>query len=294
MDSRIICLNSVDAKKLNDDYNSNLFFDIPNIVDENPLISHIEVALEDATIPVSWYLINDTTNTLNYTYNSSNFSIFLTNGNYNGTTMISELTQKFSDNGLNVTVTLSQVTGLLLFKFLNPISDVIFIYPSSIGLMRILGFTQTTQGVVVVPQLPMNLLGIQKINICSINLATISSFSSSSVLSNQIIQSIPIDMPSFHQITYINKASHYGRMKNRYLNNIDIQLFDEFGRYIEMNGIDFNLTFNIRIYRKYNVDHDLIKQIKPKPQPNDKQVEKESKKDENDPEDTELELLLQK
>ena len=26
MDSRIICLNSTDAKKLNDEYNSNLFF----------------------------------------------------------------------------------------------------------------------------------------------------------------------------------------------------------------------------------------------------------------------------
>lgn len=293
MDSRIICLNSTDAKKLNDDYNSNLFFDIPNIVDENHLISHIEVALEDATIPVSWYLINDTTNTLNYVYNSSNFSIVLTNGNYNGTSMITELTQKFNDNGITVIITLSQVTGLLLFKFNLP-NPIEFVYPTSIGLMRILGFTSSLSGLNIVPQLPMNLLGIQKINICSSNLATISSFSSSSVLSNQIIQSIPVDMPSFHQITYINKASHYGRMKNRYLNNIDIQLFDEFGRFIEMNGIDFNLTFNIRIYRKYNVDHDLIKEIKPQPQNKDKQGEKESKKEEKEPEDPELELLLQK
>lgn len=293
MDSRIICLNSTDAKKLNDDYNSNLFFDIPNIVDENHLISHIEVALEDATIPVSWYLINDTTNTLNYVYNSSNFSIVLTNGNYNGTSMITELTQKFNDNGITVIITLSQVTGLLLFKFNLP-NPIEFVYPTSIGLMRILGFTSSLSGLNIVPQLPMNLLGIQKINICSSNLATISSFSSSSVLSNQIIQSIPIDMPSFHQITYINKASHYGRMKNRYLNNIDIQLFDEFGRFIEMNGIDFNLTFNIRIYRKYNVDHDLIKEIKPQPQNKDKQSEKESKKEEKEPRDPELELLLQK
>lgn len=293
MDSRIICLNSTDAKKLNDDYNSNLFFDIPNIVDENHLISHIEVALEDATIPVSWYLINDTTNTLNYVYNSSNFSIVLTNGNYNGTSMITELTQKFNDNGITVIITLSQVTGLLLFKFNLP-NPIEFVYPTSIGLMRILGFTSSLSGLNIVPQLPMNLLGIQKINICSSNLATISSFSSSSVLSNQIIQSIPVDMPSFHQITYINKASHYGRMKNRYLNNIDIQLFDEFGRFIEMNGIDFNLTFNIRIYRKYNVDHDLIKEIKPQPQNKDKQSEKESKKEEKEPEDPELELLLQK
>ena len=293
MDSRIICLNSVDAQKLNGEYNSNLFFNIPNIVDENPLISYIEVALEDATIPVSWYLINDDSNFLNYTYNSFNFSIVLTNGNYNGTTIINELTNKFDDNGLTVVITLSQVTGLLLFKFANAISNVNFIYNT--GLMKILGFTQTTQGVVIVPQLPMNLLGIQKINICSGNLATISSFSSSSLLSNQIIQSIPVDMPAFHQITYINKDSHYGRMKNRYLNNIDIQLFDEFGRYIEMNGIEFTLTFIIRIYRKYNVTHDLIKQIKSKPV-NKKESKKEDSKDSKDEdlEDPELELLLQK
>jgi hypothetical protein len=173
MDSRIICLNSADAKKLNGDYNSNLYFDIPNIVDETHLISHIEVALEDATIPVSWYLI--------------------------------------------------------------------------------------------------------------------SSFSSSSNLSNQIIQSIPVDMPAFHQITYINKASHYGRLKNRYINNIDIQLFDEYGRYIEMNGIEFNLSFNIKIYRKYNVSHDIINQLTSKNEDSKKDLV-----DEKNSEDPDLELLLQK
>jgi hypothetical protein len=62
--------------------------------------------------------------------------------------------------------------------------------------MKILGFTQSTSGVSVVPQLPMNLLGIQKINICSGNLSTLSSFSSSPALSNSVIQSIPVDVPS--------------------------------------------------------------------------------------------------
>jgi hypothetical protein len=288
MDSRIICLNSADAKKLNGDYNSNLYFDIPNIVDETHLISHIEVALEDATIPVSWYLINDTTNTLNYIYNGSNFSIVLTNGNYNGTSIITELTQKFDDNNISVIITLSQVTGLLLFKFNLP-TAVEFVYATSTGLMRILGFKSSASGLSIVPELPMNLLGIQKINICSSNLATISSFSSSSNLSNQIIQSIPVDMPAFHQITYINKASHYGRLKNRYINNIDIQLFDEYGRYIEMNGIEFNLSFNIKIYRKYNVSHDIINQLTSKNEDSKKDLV-----DEKNSEDPDLELLLQK
>ena len=287
MESRLITLNSEDAQKLNGDYNSNLFFNIPNIVDENPDISHLEVSLDSATIPVSFYLINDETNTLSYVYNSSPFTLTLTNGNYNGSTMITELTNKFDDNGLTVVITLSQVTGLLLFKFANAISPVEFIYNT--GLMKILGFTQSTSGVAIVPQLPMNLLGIQKINICSGNLSTLSSFSSSAILSNQVIQSIPIDMPAFHQITYLDKSNHSGRMKSRFLSNIDIQLLDEFGRFIEMNGIEYTLSFVIRIFRKYRVEHDTIKIPK-----EEKKEEKKEVKEEDEGKDDTLDLLSQK
>ena len=287
MESRLITLNSEDAQKLNGDYNSNLFFNIPNIVDENPDISHLEVSLDSATIPVSFYLINDVTNTLSYVYNSSPFTLTLIKGNYNGSTMITELTKQFSDQGLTVVITLSQVTGLLLFKFSNAISPVEFIYNA--GLMKILGFTQSTSGVSVVPQLPMNLLGIQKINICSGNLSTLSSFSSSPSLSNQVIQSIPIDMPAFHQITYLDKSNHSGRMKSRFLSNIDIQLLDEFGRFIEMNGIEFTCSFVIRIFRKYRVEHDTIKI----PKAEEKKVKEEVKEDEEG-KDEALELLSPK
>ena len=245
--------------------------------------------MDSATIPVSFYLINDETNTLSYVYNSSPFTLTLTNGNYNGSTMITELTNKFDDNGLTVVITLSQITGLLLFKFANAISPVDFIYNT--GLMKILGFTQSTSGVAIVPQLPMNLLGIQKINICSGNLASISSFSSSVALSNSVIQSIPIDVPAFHQITYLDKANHYGRMKSRFLSNIDIQLLDEFGRFIEMNGIEFTLSFVIRIFRKYRVEHDTIKIPKAEEK---KEEKKELKEEEEEGKDDELELLSQK
>lgn len=292
MESRLITLNSEDAQKLNGDYNSNLFFNIPNIVDENPDISHLEVSLDSATIPVSWYLINDLTNTLSYVYNSNPFTLTLTNGNYNGSTMITELTNKFDDNGLTVVITLSQVTGLLLFKFANAVTPVDFIYNT--GLMKILGFTQSTSGVSVVPQLPMNLLGIQKINICSGNLSTLSSFSSSVALSNQVIQSIPVDVASFHQITYLDKANHYGRMKSRFLSNIDIQLLDETGNFLEMNGISFTLSFVIRIFRKFRVTHENINipKAEEKEEKEEKKVKEEDKEEEG--KDDELELLSQK
>ena len=48
-------------------------------------------------------------------------------------------------------------------------------------------------------------------------------------------------------------------MKSRFLSNIDIQLLDENGKFLEMNGISFTLSFVIRIFRKYRVEHDTIK-----------------------------------
>ena len=293
MESRLIVLNSENAQKLNGDYNSNLFFNIPNIVDENKDISHLECSLEDATIPVSWYLINDTNNTLHYNYNSINDNIVLTNGNYNGTSIITEIQNRFSlDKSIRMTVVLSQVTGKLQFQVSNAITQITFFYNLSTNLMRLLGFNETVSGFSFTTPNPMNLLGIQKIQICSNNLATLSSFSSSPRLSGGVIQSVPVDTPSFHQITYINKGTHYGRMKSRFLNNIDIQLFDEFGNFIEMNGIEFTLTFVIRIFRNYRVSHDMI-DVPPNLSKEDKKdLEKAQEKDEDGYD--ELDLLLQK
>ena len=77
VDSRLISLNSKDATKLNGDYNSNCFFNIPNIVNHEDDIEFIECAVEDAEIPVSWFLINDTNDTLHYRYNSIDTSIYI-------------------------------------------------------------------------------------------------------------------------------------------------------------------------------------------------------------------------
>ncbi len=293
MESRLIVLNSEDAQKINGDYNSNLFFNIPNIVEENKDITHLECSLEDATIPVSWYLINDSNNTLHYNYNSITDSVTLTNGNYNGSSIITEIQNKFNlDKGISVTVVLSQVTGKLEFRIANAITNMIFYYNLSTNLMRLLGFTETVSFVAVTTPKPMNLLGIQKIQVCSNSLATLSSYSSSPLLSGSVIQSVPVDVPSFHQLTYVAKGTHYGRMKSRFLNNIDIQLYSEFGDFLEMNGIEFTLTFVIRIFRNYRTTHDIIKVPA--------NISKEEKKDldkiqkENEEKDDTLELLLEK
>jgi hypothetical protein len=147
-----------------------------------------------------------------------------------------------------------------LFKFQGAVTPVEFVYLGSIGLFRILGFNAgaNVSGVSIVPPNPLNLLGIQKLNISSQNLATISSFSSRRNLGNQIIQTIPVNVPSWNLINYENKNNIHGRMKSRYLNNIDIQVTDEFGRYVEFNNIDWNITIQIIIFRTHEISFKSI------------------------------------
>jgi len=82
-------------------------------------------------------------------------------------------------------------------------------------------------------------------------------------------------------------------MKSRFLDNIDIQLYDEFGNFIEMNNIEFTLTFVIRIFRKYRTTHDTINVPPNLSKENKKDLEKIQKENEKN-EDPELELLLEK
>jgi len=294
VDSRLISLNSKDAQKLNGDYNSNLFFHIPNIVSESDDIEYVECAVEDAEIPVAWFLINDTNNVLHYQYNSINTSITLTKGNYNGSNLITEMENKFSDNGLTCTIVLSQITGKYTFKFSNPITPITFYYDLSPILMKILGFTQTVSSVAITSETPINLLGVLKVNICSSKLAPLFSFSSNQNLSNQIIQTVPINLPSWHQLTYVNKDSHYNRIKSKSINNIDLQLYDDDGNFIEMNGINWSCTIVLKIYKKNKNQKKatIEKDLNDEEKSEKKDEEKSEKKDEEEIND--LDILTEK
>jgi len=260
-DSRLISLNSKDARKLNGDYNSSCFFDIPNIViDPEEDVEYILAQVEDFELPISYYLINDTNDTLHYRYNSIDTSITITQGNYNATTLITELQQKFSDT--------------------------------------ILGFNATITGVSFIAPVPLNLLGIMKVNICSNALATINNRTSSPNLSNNLIQTIAVNTTSWRQLTYINKTSHAGRLKSKTLDNgIDIQLFDDDGNFLELNSIDWSLTIQLKVFRKYRTRIDKINmeqfaqpKQEEKKQPN---VLEKKQKDEGTG-DEDLDLLLSK
>jgi hypothetical protein len=263
-DARLITFNSNDAyEKLNADNNSNMTFSIPNMLIDSTDILFTTCGLVSAEIPASWWLIDADTNILNFSYLGNSLSIVLPFGNYNGDNIVSTLIASFDlaliSFGIKAVVTLDLITGKLTFKFVGTGGNhITFNYNGSDGLYRILGFTPPNDyesvsiGVndfIYAPN-PLNLLGIKQIRMCSNSLATIGNFSTGDKNANNILACIPIDQEAWGLINYSNKNNLYSKLKARNISIVDIQLYDELGRFLQMNSINFTFTIQLIIYRK--------------------------------------------
>lgn len=263
-DARLITFNSNDAyEKLNAENNSNMTFSIPNMLVDSPDILFSTCGLVSAEVPVSWYLIDTDTNILNFSYLAVDYQIILPFGNYTGDNIISTLQASFDALLLAVSVTsiisLDLITGKLTFKFIGTAGNhITFNYNGSDGLYRILGFTPTinyesvTSGAfefIYAPN-PLNLLGIKQIRLCSNNLATIGNYSTGLTSPNNILACIPIDVEAWGLINYTNKNNQFSKLKARNISTVDIQLYDELGRFLQMNSINFTFTIQLIIFRK--------------------------------------------
>lgn len=263
-DVRLITFNSNDAyEKFNADKNSSMTFSIPNMLVDSADILFTTCGLVSAEIPVSWYLIDSDTNILNFSYLAVNYQIVLPFGNYTGDNIVSTLIAAFDLALLSVNVTsnitLDLITGKLTFKFIGTSgNNITFNYNGSDGLYRILGFTppnnytSVTSGsfnFIYAPN-PLNLLGIKQIRMCSNNLQTIGNYSTGFSSPNNILGCIPIDVEAWGLINYVNRNNQYSKLKARNISIVDIQLYDELGRFLQMNSINFTFTIQLIIYRK--------------------------------------------
>lgn len=286
-DCRTISMNSQDATQFNNGSNlSDLVFDFKNVLVDAEDILYTTIGIVDAQIPVSWYLIDSDTDTIKFTWNSVNYSVTLEHGNYNATTFIAEITKQFQlIPGLVVIILLNKVNGKLSFDFKgSSVPYFTFLCNGSKGLFRIIGFDINTNysGVDIIPPFPLNLLGIQRLKICSLNLATNDNYDSSKS-GTSVLQIIPIDVPAYGLITFTNKLNTFGKLKTKNISSIDIQLLDEFGRYIQMNGIHYCLTIQLTIFRQnlnttrtsyinpinqppINIDESPIQNLEPEPE----------------------------
>jgi len=178
-DNRLITLNSQDGEQINGTYLSNIRFNFSGLLQDDIYLVRTYITVLNAQIPVSFYIIDDTDNILNYTVNGIPNVISITPGNYNGNQMVSTLNTEFTSKGSPITASLNPQTGLLLFYIAGAGSNTV-IFLSTSTIKSILGFNVniSNNNVITMPY-QLNLLGKKKLFINSNNLRN-SAFTSKS------------------------------------------------------------------------------------------------------------------
>ena len=247
-ESRLININSANALiKNNGTYNSDVVFKFPGLVKPEQYITGVQFQLLDAQLPVSFYNINYTNNTLNYQISSVNYTITADVGNYNFNSLATQLIAKFLANGHIFTITINKQNGII--KLATPATNFILQVSSMFSVLGLLLSNHISSSFSLTADYPLNLLGITKIKIQSVNLNTYNADSSNSGNSNNI-GLIPVDQSSFGLIVFENKSSSKFDLRNNQIDEIDLQITDQNNNLINFNNIDWNLTILIETTRE--------------------------------------------
>lgn len=249
IDSRIISLNSSNAiLKNNTTFNSDIIFRLIGLVKPEPDIKHITFHLVDAQIPVSFYNINYTNNVLKYQISSVNYTITITPGNYNFTSLANILIAGFFANGHIFTITINKQTGVITFA--TPATNFILQVSSIFSTLGFPASNQISTSFSLTATYPLNLFGITKIKINSSFFNSYNYDSATNGMSN-LVSIIPVDQPAFGLIIYENKSDAKYTLRTNAVDEIDLTLTDQNDNLINFNNIDWQLTFLLEITREH-------------------------------------------
>lgn len=261
-EKRLISLNSNNASTYNNgSYLSDLSFDFFSILSTSDDILYVEGGVQSAQIPCSFYNIDTTNNVFSYTVGGIAFNIQVPPGNYNYSSLTSQMTTLFTINGHTFTFAINRNSNILTMTLTSP-GTWNNILPSSI--YYILGFnknvtTTVTANTITFPNL-FDLLGQKKLKIFSTNLA-IDSIDSVGNATNNLIETLSVNQPGFGMIIYNNFDSTYGHLRTSYLSTIDIQIKDELGNFINFNNVNWTMTIVLIVYKELKVTQKTIEGV---------------------------------
>jgi hypothetical protein len=249
-DNKIISLNSADATLNNGTMKSNVYFNFSGLLKEEEGIKQVYISVINAQLPVSYYIINNTNNSLILFYNSIYYHFIIPDGNYNATTLINTLTGLFISTP--ITITINKLTGILSF---SSIADFSFLYEYN-SIMPILGFDKANATATLISgtykmsaPYPLNLLGIKLIEIKSSAFA-LTSFDSRTLNASSVLVSMPSDKPPFNLISYVSNNPLDNHILNqRILNGFDILITDENNNFLDFHNIDWSMTICLSVIR---------------------------------------------
>ena len=248
-------LSSATASIKNGSANSVMIFNM-HVMKKEQNVLYNEVALINAQIPVSYYIINEN----NDKFVLSTATYTLTHGNYNASSF---KTMFLGLLGVSFTMSLDNSTG----KFTLSKTGGFTIMPTTtcyklLGIQK--NITYVSSGSLTFPY-PCNFLGVNRLKIKSGVFKTNNLDSNSNNGHSDLLCTIPVDVSMYSLIKYTNIVGFKNVIANEDINYIDITITDEDDNIINFNGIDVHLTLQINsIIKDYENDfnlNDLMKKM---------------------------------
>ena len=259
-DIRQIILSSNHGKSLNGTYKSNMFFPFQSILTDDADIIQTQISLDNAQIPVSFYTVNYTNNILNIIANGSPYTLTIPVGNYNFNSLSSKIETLFNALTIPMVITIDKVSGVVTFTKTSSPASLSFSPTSTI--VSILGglanTTYTFTGNTLTMPYPLNLLGIKRLSIVS-NLLPTYSYSSLGV--SNILATVDVNSASFGIINFQNSTQVKHLLRGKTISNIDIQILDENGNFVNFNNADFTICISIEILRKLTISNSTFNDV---------------------------------
>lgn len=257
VDNILISLNSKYATLQNETNLSDVIFQFSSILRQDANTKRAFISLQNASIPVSFYIINEYNKrivlkdiSLGGTYN-----IDIDFGNYSASTLIQELQTKINAVfPYTCIITFNRNIGKLSFTFSG---NTQIMNTSTMSSVLGTGGTNLNTNInyqILMPY-PLNLLGTKKLYIKSKAL-DISTFDSQTGNLTNIIGTIPVTESFYGLINYIPVTETKFLLTTNILNEIDIQITDDENNLVNFNNLNWAMTLCLSIEKIISVTTD--------------------------------------
>ena len=253
-DKRIVNLSSLYGEQQNGSLHSIIDFEFPSLIEHQKDVAYVEVGIVSAEIPVSFYTINEYNNTLRIIFNSITFNMELVKGNYNATTLITEIRTKIDlaiVGAAPIEISLNRINGKLVWTNTSAIDDFTLVKAGS-SLWYVLGLDDSVAtydaNPTITPPFPLNLLGTNNVSIRTNNLATMN-YNSRDAGSSNVLADIPVDASPFGILLYKNTSITYNILRVLNVNRFSISMLDDNNNPIDFNNANWTITLALNIHR---------------------------------------------
>ena len=231
--------------------NSNCTFILPTIEIDSQY--HIHLSVQSASIPVSYYNINNNNNYIYYiTYSGAIGTIrqiYIPIGNYTITQLVTTLnsvlptisvTYNSQTNKMQLTTT--QDSFLISYDPIN-----IVLKSTSLALFGLSNANHYSASKIINSDICCNLSPIRMYCICS-NLKT-GNMNLCSPLHQNVLCQIPIDVNRYGIVNYVNTNNFKSNLYTNTISNITIMIHDQDSNPIDLNGCNWSMALQLDVVK---------------------------------------------